>query len=359
MIFTILRGCLPYSNDWNILKCECTYDTYGSYYDPNQTKPLFFFETIKPWLNGSVWFEPKLGPLLPVDTIGRTKSRPTKRQCARWLDALLLVELGKRIWLRKQRSIQTRPTWSVDPRAQLHYWQDTKKTPREFGRRGSHSTRPSRQNNPIECGYCEKFGHYEEECRKKKRESVSTSRQLRNYATNSDYDDQGGMFVMSHKAHSMKSSNPIAPLLETMYGLLTLEHPITWRLMKIGSKIWEILIDLAMSKPGMSQLTSFSMSDIPFGNDSKQTYLKNVLHVSTITKNLVSVGQIVEQDMQVQFKHEGCFMEKHDRLVARGRREGQMFILDLNEIKSAMFAKVLKVDIDLEVWHKRINYINL
>ena len=109
----------------------------------------------------------------------------------------------------------------------------------------------------------------------------------------------------------------------------------------------------------MSQLTSFSMSDIPFGNDSKQTYLKNVLHVSTITKNLVSVGQIVEQDMQVQFKHEGCFMEKHDRLVARGRREGQMFILDLNEIKSAMFAKVLKVDIDLEVWHKRINYINL
>ena len=29
MVFTILWGCLPYSNDWNILECECT---YGSYY---------------------------------------------------------------------------------------------------------------------------------------------------------------------------------------------------------------------------------------------------------------------------------------------------------------------------------------
>ena len=30
--FTILRGCLPYSNDQNILECHRTYGTYGSYY---------------------------------------------------------------------------------------------------------------------------------------------------------------------------------------------------------------------------------------------------------------------------------------------------------------------------------------
>ena len=27
-----LEGVLPYSKDWNILKRECTYGTYGSYY---------------------------------------------------------------------------------------------------------------------------------------------------------------------------------------------------------------------------------------------------------------------------------------------------------------------------------------
>ena len=77
------------------------------------------------------------------------------------------------------------------------------------------------------------------------------------------------------------------------------------------------------------------VEDVPVGNDDKQTYIKNDLHVPTITKNLVSVGQIVEQGMQVLFNHEGWFnIEKDGRLVAWGRREGRMFILKSNEVKS-------------------------
>ena len=36
-----------------------------------------------------------------------------------------------------------------------------------------------------------------------------------------------------------------------------------------------------------------------------------------------------------------------------------MFILESNEVKSAMFAKGFKTDIDIELWHKRIGHINL
>ena len=36
-----------------------------------------------------------------------------------------------------------------------------------------------------------------------------------------------------------------------------------------------------------------------------------------------------------------------------------MFILASTEVKSAMFAKSLKVESDLNVWHKRIGHINL
>ena len=36
-----------------------------------------------------------------------------------------------------------------------------------------------------------------------------------------------------------------------------------------------------------------------------------------------------------------------------------MFVLELNEVKSAMFAKGLKVETDLNLWHKRIGHINL
>ena len=101
------------------------------------------------------------------------------------------------------------------------------------------------------------------------------------------------------------------------------------------------------------------IGNVPFSEKGNQTYIKNVLHVPTITKNLVSVGQMVEQGMQVQFNQEGSFIGKEGRIIVRGRREGMMFILDSHEIKSAMFAKSTKADSDIELWHKRIGHINL
>ena len=101
------------------------------------------------------------------------------------------------------------------------------------------------------------------------------------------------------------------------------------------------------------------VGNVPFGEVGNQTYIKNVLHVPTITKNLVLVGKIVEQGMQVRFNDGGCFIEKEGRLIARGRREGQMFILNSQEMVSAMFANGHKVRADIELWHKRISHINL
>ena len=94
------------------------------------------------------------------------------------------------------------------------------------------------------------------------------------------------------------------------------------------------------------------VGNVPFGDDGKQTYPKNVLHVPTITKNLVSVGQIVEQGIQLRFNNEGCFIEKDDQIIAHSRREGRMFILESSEVKSAMFANGIKVETDLKLWHK-------
>ena len=101
------------------------------------------------------------------------------------------------------------------------------------------------------------------------------------------------------------------------------------------------------------------IGNVPFGNNGHQTYLKNALHVPDITKNLISVGQIVDQGMQVRFNDEGCFIEKGDGVVVHGCREGRMFILPSTEVKLAMFAKSLKVESDLNIWHKRIGHINL
>jgi hypothetical protein len=43
--------------------------------------------------------------------------------------------------------------------------------------------------------------------------------------------------------------------------------------------------------------------------DGQTKYLKDVLYVLTITKNLVSRGQMVEQGVQMTFNPDGCFVE--------------------------------------------------
>jgi len=57
----------------------------------------------------------------------------------------------------------------------------------------------------------------------------------------------------------------------------------------------------------------------------KQKYLKDVLHVLTMTKKLVSIGQMVEQGLQVTFNPNGCFMEdmkNQGKLIAKGEKNG-------------------------------------
>ena len=66
-------------------------------------------------------------------------------------------------------------------------------------------------------------------------------------------------------------------------------------------------------------------------------------------KNLVSVGQIVKPGMQVHFNNDGCFIEKDGRLIAKGRRDGLLFILDSNEVKYSMYAKGLKTETNIEL----------
>ena len=83
-----------------------------------------------------------------------------------------------------------------------------------------------------------------------------------------------------------------------------------------------------------------------------------MLHVSTITKNLVLVRQIVDQGMQVRFTHLGCFIKEESQINVQVRRERRMFILETNDVGTAMFAKVQKVESDINLWHNRFGHVN-
>ena len=57
-----------------------------------------------------------------------------------------------------------------------------------------------------------------------------------------------------------------------------------------------------------------NVSEVPLSHVGKKGKLMNVLHVPTIKKNLVSVGQIVDQGMEVRFTYVGCFIEADDEI---------------------------------------------
>jgi len=91
--------------------------------------------------------------------------------------------------------------------------------------------------------------------------------------------------------------------------------------------------------------------------------LKDVLHVPTITKKLVFVGQMVEQGLHVTFNPNGCFVEvmkTQGKLITKGERNGRMFTLDVNmpEVNSMLFTHG-KGARDIGIWHKQVDLVNL
>ena len=67
---------------------------------------------------------------------------------------------------------------------------------------------------------------------------------------------------------------------------------------------------------------------------------------------------IVDQGMQVRFTHLGCFIEEEGKVIAQGYRYGRIFILNTNDVGTAMFAKGQKFESDIDLWHKWIGHVN-
>ncbi|MCO5560232.1 hypothetical protein L7F22_013843 [Adiantum nelumboides] len=98
--------------------------------------------------------------------------------------------------------------------------------------------------------------------------------------------------------------------------------------------------------------------------NGKAKYLANVLYVSNITKHLLSIGQMVEQGLQVRFNVDGLYVEeykKNGKLIAQGKKVWGMSTLNVNmpKMNAAMFAQGSGVVADVKTWHKRIGHGNL
>ena len=58
---------------------------------------------------------------------------------------------------------------------------------------------------------------------------------------------------------------------------------------------------------------------------SKKINIEGVLYIPTITKNLLSVGQMVDNGYNVDFASNECFIRNKGNIVAKGTRLGKLY----------------------------------
>ncbi len=78
---------------------------------------------------------------------------------------------------------------------------------------------------------------------------------------------------------------------------MDLEHQITWLVMDNGLDMWGIWKHYDLWKLASDDVAHpiTQVRKVPLTmHDGQTKYLKNVLHVPTIAKNLISIGQMVE-----------------------------------------------------------------
>ena len=210
------------------------------------------------------------------------------------------------------------------------------------------------------CWTCGKLDHFERDCPWKEQ---GNRKQQGNYASSSNQHDPERMFVMQHMINSMSAS--VSTGAENVWYVDSgASNHMT------GHGEW--FKDMQnLERPGYVETGDDTAhpfkhtGNVPLTmHDGKVKYLADVLHVPSITKNLVSVGQMVEQNLQVRFNPAGLFIEEYKedgRLIAQGKKVGRMFTLDVDvpEVKAAMFAQGTGVVADIEIWHKRIGHVNV
>ena len=212
---------------------------------------------------------------------------------------------------------------------------------------GVEATKTGKGKSVVECWYCGKKGHKESECWKKCTDSEKTrsgsgqtdkgTRQRSHYVEGSGKVEKGSTFVTRHEANSMKTTTPKSDKVWYVYSGAS-NH-------MTSHKEWFSYLEKPM-QPGVVATGDDTphpienVGEVPLSHVRQKGKLMNVLHVPTITKNLVSVGQIVDQGMQVRFTHLGCFIEEEGQVIAQGRRDGRMFILDTNDIVAEIRACV-------------------
>ncbi|WVZ12533.1 hypothetical protein V8G54_017063 [Vigna mungo] len=113
--------------------------------------------------------------------------------------------------------------------------------------------------------------------------------------------------------------------------------------------------NLTIHTAGGNQLPITETGDI-------SPFLTNVFVAPGFTSNIISAGQLVDNDCRVQFSQSGCFVQdQHSgKIIAMGPKVGRLFPIhfSLSPSFSLPLVSCNSAVVDHQVWHKRLGHPN-
>lgn len=88
----------------------------------------------------------------------------------------------------------------------------------------------------------------------------------------------------------------------------------------------------------------------------RKIQVRNVLYVPSLTTNLLSVNQMVNNGCDVRFEKDGCKVYQNKKLILTARHCNNMYLLNNVTEAPALLSAVDESDINL--WHQRMGHLN-
>lgn len=94
--------------------------------------------------------------------------------------------------------------------------------------------------------------------------------------------------------------------------------------------------------------------------DPNKFEIKNVLLVSNLTFELLSVSQLCDNNLNVLFSSTSCkIMDKNNQVVLKGKREGNIYVLNMDDMLSSNTKCLVSHESDPNLWHRRLGHIGI
>ena len=254
---------------------------------------------------------------------------------------------------------ETVPTWAVVTERLLH--EDSKFKSKEERSEKVMFTKKKKEYSCYECG---EPNHIRKNCHKyrnrMKLENEKTKKTV-NSAKKVDSEDELTLLAKSQPFASAASESRES----IKHGYFVLDSGATHHMVHDKSMFvnFEEINDVSIVVGDGGALPARGRGDVFVRmllpqNTVKRCKLKNVLYVPKLAHNLISIPQITNNNVKAVFYDNSCkILNRHDKLVAYGKRVGNLFVLDCERERPAE-ANVSTSNCAMQdLWHRRLCHI--